>query len=153
MCKFLETGEITINIGSDFGKCFIYFLLQGEEVVYVGQTRKGLSRPFNHDDKIYNSIKIIKCDEKDLDRLESYFIEKYAPKYNKTIGGKTLFSLYTARNKIRQETKRDNITIPQLRHLLKSIGIDPTVINKAEYINTDDLNTVIRELGGCYGNI
>jgi hypothetical protein len=146
MSKFSETGEISLSIGSDFGNCFIYFLLQGEEVVYVGQTKKGLARPFTHKDKLYDNVKIIKCEEKDLTLLESSYIAKYAPKYNKTIESATLQSLYNARNKLRNLTAYSNLTIPQLRKVLSRLEIVPIKIDGIEYLHIDDFRLVITEM-------
>lgn len=67
---------------------FIYFLCAGDEVVYVGQTRVGLYRPFSHRDKEYNRVKILPCEETQLDYLEEYYIKKYKPKYNIMCNGR-----------------------------------------------------------------
>lgn len=60
----------------------IYFLCQGDVVVYVGQTKAGLYRPFSHKDKKYDNVKVIPCKLNELNTLEQQFIEKYKPRYN-----------------------------------------------------------------------
>lgn len=39
----------------------IYFLLNGDEVVYVGQSITGLCRPYSHSDKQFDNVSIIRC--------------------------------------------------------------------------------------------
>lgn len=51
-------------------------------MVYVGQTRVGLYRPFSHRDKEYNNVRILPCSETQLDDLENFYIAKYKPRYN-----------------------------------------------------------------------
>ena len=64
---------------------FIYFLIKDNEIVYVGQTKAGLSRIFQHNDKKFDSYSIIECEQSELDELENEYIIKFNPKYNKTI--------------------------------------------------------------------
>lgn len=84
--KFSETAQAkTINIVG-FPTVFIYYLLKNDEVVYVGQTRQGLLRPFCHiRDKDFDEVKIIECKKEELDSKEAEAISKYTPKYNKTM--------------------------------------------------------------------
>lgn len=63
-------------------QCLVYFLCQKETVVYVGQTRAGMYRPYSHRDMKFDNIRVIPCKLTELKRLESYFINKYQPKYN-----------------------------------------------------------------------
>lgn len=79
--KFEESGNVITIKNSD--KCFIYFLIDKDEVVYVGQTTNGLSRPFAHCDKEYDTVKAIPCHREMLDQEEHHYICKYSPKYNK----------------------------------------------------------------------
>lgn len=64
-------------------KTYVYFLCQDANVVYVGQSSVGLSRPFNHKDKKFNKVMVLPCTEEMLDDAERRYIEKYRPKYNK----------------------------------------------------------------------
>lgn len=129
MSKFEETGEISLPIGSDFEKSFIYFLLQGDEVVYVGQTRKGLSRPFTHDDKIYDNIKILFCDKDNLNMLEAEFIVKYEPIYNKVLPVNDSIALRTAWLKFKSITHAE-IPYRELRELCSYFEV-PTYKTKS----------------------
>ena len=64
----------------------IYFLLQDEEVVYVGKCVNGLARLTAHKtDKKFNYFCWLDCpnaDDKKLLQLETKYILKYLPKYN-----------------------------------------------------------------------
>lgn len=64
---------------------FVYFLLKDGEVVYVGQTREGVTRPYSHKDKDFDTVRIIKCEIDELDYLEEKYIVKYKPIYNGTL--------------------------------------------------------------------
>lgn len=65
----------------------IYFLIDvNNEVVYVGKTLHEYSRPFAHiNDKVFEKITVLRCNESELDYLEDKFIMKYQPKYNKQV--------------------------------------------------------------------
>lgn len=64
----------------------IYFLLdENNIVVYVGQTTRGLERPFSHwYSKSFKRIayQLFDVDENELNKIELSFIQKYQPKYN-----------------------------------------------------------------------
>ena len=64
-------------------KIYIYFLIQQEEVVYIGQTIKLFSRVDKHRyDKDFNEYRWAVIDKKYADHFEAYLIRKYVPKYN-----------------------------------------------------------------------
>ena len=71
----------------------IYFLIQEDEygnkkrrkVVYVGQSKRGIKRIFEHKEKNFNTFSFIICNENELDFLEKEYIKKYEPQYNKAI--------------------------------------------------------------------
>ena len=63
---------------------YIYFLLSGEEVVYIGQTVNLHNRIKQHGyDKDFDRVFEFKCEEGSADLVEKEFIQKYSPKYNK----------------------------------------------------------------------
>lgn len=77
--------------------CGIYFLIKETEasktVVYVGQSTCVMQRLRTHygsSNIDFNSYSILECAECDLDRLETYFILKYLPRYNKKVSSKGL---------------------------------------------------------------
>lgn len=63
----------------------IYFLINDNEIVYVGQSIRGECRIFEHDkDFTHYTSYIIQIDA--LNEVEKFLITKYKPKYNKRIG-------------------------------------------------------------------
>lgn len=62
----------------------IYFLKDGDEVVYVGQSKKGVSRVYEHQSKKWDSFDFIKIDENyNLSIIEMWYINKFKPRYNR----------------------------------------------------------------------
>lgn len=105
-----ETFNYEYNVSDVLMPC-IYFLLDGEKVVYVGKTEYGLKRILCHiTDKTFDRIKIKVFDKDMLDVKETYYIAKYNPKYNKVIPNayspKTIKSLLLSKHGIRTK-KRD----------------------------------------------
>lgn len=140
--EFEEGNAITIPINY---KSFIYFLIKNNVVVYVGQTRQGLYRPFSHRDKEYDEMKIILCDEKKLDLIEDKYILKYKPIYNKEINN--AYSLHNARNKIRK-ILNNNITIPKLKKVIQELSINYFEFNNKNYLTYTDFKKIINYLEG-----
>ena len=137
---FEEEGSINIPVNY---KNFIYFLLKDGIVVYVGQTTQGLIRPFTHKDKDYDEMKIILCDEKELDIIEGKYIAKYKPIYNKAISSS--YRLYRARNLLR-EMFNNKITVIDLKKIIKKLEIETFNFNGNVYINNYDFERVVEYL-------
>lgn len=67
-------------------RSLVYFLIDGSEIVYVGQTTMGISRVLAHCGvKIFDSYSTIDCPASELDEMESNYIHKFNPKYNITL--------------------------------------------------------------------
>jgi len=67
-------------------ECLIYFLINENEIVYVGQTKQGMSRVFQHfNTKEYDSYSVCKCKQEELNELEAYYIIKFNPYYNSDV--------------------------------------------------------------------
>ena len=148
MNKKFEEGDIAITVPS-FNKCFIYFLIKDEVVVYVGQTQKGLIRPFAHQyDKEYDEIKIIYCEQKELDMLEDKYIKKYQPIYNKTVNLAMNYSLHRARDKIRKMFNNNCFYLPELKKIIKKLNINIYQNNGISYITIDDFEKIIKHIKG-----
>jgi len=66
--------------------CYIYFLMDDEEVVYVGKTTNAwpcrVKQHVDDGQKKFNDVWYIRTLGKDLDSLEIQYIKKYKPKYN-----------------------------------------------------------------------
>lgn len=72
--------------------CCIYFLIKKDEIVYVGQTTKGISRVYAHlGDKDFDSYAILGCKEDELNDLEAYYIVEFNPCYNGTPPNNSMF--------------------------------------------------------------
>jgi hypothetical protein len=68
---------------ADEHPCYVYFLVQDDEVVYVGKTTQPIPvRPLSHDDKEFNRIFYTECDSRSLSDVETSWIKKLQPKYN-----------------------------------------------------------------------
>ncbi|WBO23898.1 GIY-YIG nuclease family protein [Sphingomonas abietis] len=62
----------------------IYFLWRRGSLVYIGQTRTGLSRVLSHGvDKDYDSFSFVRCSTEQLDAAERSYINTFLPEYNK----------------------------------------------------------------------
>ena len=67
-----------------FAKPCIYFLIQtkkygikiSRKVVYVGKSKRGMRRIFEHSNKKFDAFSYIICDKNDLDKLEKEYIDK-----------------------------------------------------------------------------
>ena len=144
---FNESGEFITFSRSD--NCFIYFLLNGNNVVYVGQTSMGISRPFSHHDKEYDSIKALPCPKDELDTVEDFYIAKYKPKYNKSRNYNTIFSLKKTKSLIRKYYNPD-FNLWDLRKILSRLNIIPfrDDYTQSEYITLEQYRKIEEYIGG-----
>lgn len=115
----------------------IYFLLDGDEVVYVGKSKIGLSRPYNHKNKAFTDIAIFECNETELDIKETELIKKYLPKYNKMMGNSD-YSLTRTKNIMREQTNIHNFNNCDLKKVMNKLGIKSYIFENVEYINGCD---------------
>lgn len=127
--------------------CLIYFLLDGKEVVYVGQTHHGLQRPFSHRDKVFTEIKFFSCPPQELDFWEDCYIQKYKPIYNKQSNYKMRWGLYRIKGQIRKY-KFPKYTLWDLRKTLKKLQIETIkdIHNGKETISFDEYKKVMQYL-------
>lgn len=132
--KFNETNSINIPLRNN---ALIYFLINDDEVVYVGQTKNSLSRPFSHRDKKYNRLEIIECTENELDCLENKYILKYQPKYNTRINDG--YKILTCRNKLRNMLNDYSITIRDVRKCMKENNLHSVMVGNNEYLTNDTM--------------
>lgn len=64
--------------------CGVYFLLQDEEIVYVGQSTDFYARLLTHSKSLtFNRFSIIECPKSRLDDVELLYIQQFSPKFNK----------------------------------------------------------------------
>lgn len=146
--NFYEPNKSVITIPK-YEKCFIYFLLKENEVVYVGQTTQGIIRPFAHKDKDFDEVKIIYCEPSELDITEDSYIQKYKPLYNKQNNYAVRWGLLRVRNCIRLKFYPD-YTIPKLKKLMKQLNIQPLkdCYNGKLTITFDEYKQIMEHLKG-----
>lgn len=119
----------------------IYFLLKDGEVLYVGQTTRGLTRPFNHLNKDFDTVMVKEREIDQLDNFEDMMILKYSPKYNKV--SKTMYSLLKSRNKIRKIKGYESITVRDIRRMAEELNIKIRNLNNGlAYISCNDFKII-----------
>ena len=119
----------------------IYLLLYEQEVVYVGQSKIGLLRPYSHKDKIFTDVVVIYCEENELDKKETDYIRKYKPKYNMNIGFGD-FSFSKAREFIRKNTSFKNFSIFDLKKLIKKLHIETYKFKDVFYMTDENFKKI-----------
>lgn len=136
---FEEKNFISIE---EYKKVFIYFLIKNDEVVYVGKTTQGIFRPLSHRNKDYDKINIIYCDVDKSDKLESYYILKYKPKYNKELNYNSFYTMNMVVKKIKREIDF-NFNLWRLKSIIKETQINIQEFNGKKYISKDDFKEII----------
>ena len=88
----------------------IYFLLDNEKVVYVGQTLSISSRIYDHhkSSKKFNRFAWVRCKPELLNDWEGYYIGTFLPKYN---GGIPPNSHFMAFKRLKRTVKQKTGTI------------------------------------------
>lgn len=69
-------------------KGHIYFLFDGDEVVYIGRTTYGIDRVYRHRTeaggyKEFDSVTMLECELRELEEMERKWIRRLKPRYNK----------------------------------------------------------------------
>lgn len=121
----------------------VYFLLDNDEVVYVGQSKTGLDRAFSHRDKVFDEVSYVRCKENELDDCESFYIKKYKPKYNKTPGSSN-YSMLKAKKYIRYISQIDDLSIKDLKKIINYLQIEVYTLNSSLYISEDSVFEIIK---------
>lgn len=123
---------------------FVYMLLDDDdEVVYVGQTRRGIVRPMEHKGSSnFCRVAIIPCEEYKLDVFESVMIEKYHPKNNRH-PGRANGSLKTVLNVIMEYLQDGCYSMSDLKSDMKELGIEPSVIDYKVCLMASDVQKII----------
>ena len=84
--KLLGVGEIIENaLKAPTRKSGIYFLIKDGHVVYVGQSQNIAARLGGHGLRFrdFDSYYFTHCDPEELNKMESAYIKKLSPKWNK----------------------------------------------------------------------
>lgn len=125
-----------------FPRTFIYFLVYKGKVVYVGKTKMGMHRVYQHNDKKFDSIFIFPCSLEELDKIEGEYILKYKPKYNKVPNLKKAFSIKKVVSELNQIYGCTKCTRKQLSDIIKVLNISPSIFNNTLYLTYTDLITI-----------
>lgn len=81
--RLLQCNEIALTAVPWNRATGIYFLLDGNEVIYVGQSVHVWSRIASHGaNKQFDRIAFVPCEADELDKLESFYIHALQPKAN-----------------------------------------------------------------------
>jgi hypothetical protein len=80
--RLLSSEEISAAALPWGGATGVYFLLDGDEVVYVGQSVNIYKRIAEHKDKKFDRFAYLPCARDALDKLESIYIHVLQPKLN-----------------------------------------------------------------------
>lgn len=126
--------------------CGIYFLIKKNEIVYVGKTKIGYKRILQHsNNKDFDSFNFIECLEKELDSLETYFILKYNPKYNKSLN-EDFFTLNYINTICKKIFGNKNIRI--IKKIIKENNIIPIKKeNGNHFYNKKQIKIIIDNFG------
>lgn len=155
--QFDETDYIDLT---DTPKVFVYFLIDdNNEVVYIGQTTKGLARVESHyKDKTFSRVYAVVCDESKLDYIENTNILKYMPKYNKIPNTKECISLGAVVKAVNRQFK-SRVNKKRVLNMLEVLGATVYECKQCAYVSYDDfyhlLNTIylITNGGIVYGDL
>lgn len=111
----------------------VYFLIHGDEIVYVGQSVDVFSRFEVHrvSGKVFDRVYYIECEEWELSDVEAEYIIKFAPKYNRTVPGNNRWCSLSVIKKVMYTT------IPELKRYIKKHNI---VCNNGYYRLEDFAN-------------
>ena len=125
---------------SEINTSGIYFLLQGEKLVYVGKTTKGFSRILQHENKKFDRYTFFKCNKEDLDEIETKNIIYYKPIYNKnsySFENITIGAVNTICKKI--HGKRN---INRVRKVIEEFKINIILNSGKLYIKKEDISII-----------
>lgn len=83
----VPSAEDIISIANHCPKSAVYFLLQGNEIVYVGESHNVLGRLAEHWKNVnygrtFDRYAVLPCDASTRKLLEKHYIRKLKPKYN-----------------------------------------------------------------------
>lgn len=138
MGKKFEEDAIAFEIKS---QSFIYFLLKESEVVYVGQTTSGLTRPYKHRNKKYDQVKVIFCEPGELDSMEDKYIKKYNPIYNKQPNFSMNYSIPRIKSELLWVIGR-KLNLRDINRAFKDLEIEPYICYDLPYISPSDFEKV-----------
>ena len=116
-------------------KSFVYFLKSGDDIVYVGSTTNGLVRPLSHiGSKDFDGLEILECSPSNVLELESEYIFKIKPLYNKHPGLGKYISLNEAK-RVAKHLVGDDITMRFVKDCIRYYSIPTVTFLETVYID------------------
>ena len=104
--------------------CVIYFLLQDNEIVYVGSSNKGLGRIYQHiRDKKFDAYSYIVVPAENRADLENNYIFRFNPKYNHIPNYENIISLNVLQKQLKQRKVEKLYYKRELYKLFEKFGI------------------------------
>ena len=95
-------------IDPDSNLSVIYFLLQDNEIVYVGSSGNGLSRIYQHiKDKKFDAYSYIVVPSQYRAQIENDYIFKFNPKYNNLPNYEDMVSLKVLQKQLKDKKVKD----------------------------------------------
>ena len=95
MNNILELGQVLdmerVIKADDSRNSRVYFLINNNEIVYVGQTNMLSNRLSNHSDKEFDSVSFVDVDPSFIGDIEASYIAKFDPIYNKNLPPNSIF--------------------------------------------------------------
>ena len=100
----LPKGEILAMGRTTARLCGVYFLINENEIIYVGQSVNIAGRVGgHHKDKVFTHYTYVECPESHLNALEGLYIEKFDPPLNGRSNGNYDMRSYEYRNLLSQQ--------------------------------------------------
>lgn len=145
-------SELIIGKAQPLPYTIVYFLINDGEIVYVGQSKLGLSRVYQHRDKVFDGVYYIPVKADMLDTVENYYILKFKPKYNKTLSKYGFISLYVLRKRMKENgLPAPYFHIPKIKQAIRTLDIGISVFNGLFYVSDRDGQKIIDYLFKNYG--
>lgn len=128
----------------------VYFLFKGDELLYVGQTKKVLARVFAHQTLDYDGYAFLEYHDSILDVAEAEYISKLNPRFNRQAraGALTMLSL---RSKIKRENKGLRISIRKIKEIADSCGFKYGIVFKLDtFFSGSEYDIVLQKTKAFY---
>ena len=130
-------------------KTAVYLLYNDNEVVYVGQTKSGLKRIMQHNNKIFNRYSFIECCVDDLDYFEDIYIMKFQPKYNHFYNYSRM-SLESCYRKLKYQIQKQ-INLNQFIDFVEKSGVEVLIFKGIKTILKKDFYYILKKISEEYG--
>lgn len=103
----------------------------------MGQTKTGISRPYKHQLKDFDCVKIIPCSPAHLDELEDKYIKKYEPPLNKAPNMQMNYSIARIKSQYIMRTG-DKTNLWHIKRAMRELGIQTHNYYGADYVSREE---------------